>query len=117
MKQLHDSESNPASLSSKIKDLTLVPDQVPTGEADEGQPEVQPQGNLWEQPEATPPQPAYPTVHIPEDYTDEDVPALVGSKMEDFAPEEKFNIDNLDIPIKSESDRSIEEQISEAMDE
>ena len=117
MKKLHDSEDNQASLSSKIKDLTLVSDQVPAGEADEGQPEVQPQGNLWEQPEATPPQPAYPTVHIPEDYTDEDVPALVGYKMEDFAPEEKFNIDNLDAPIKSESDNSVEEQISEAMAE
>ena len=117
MKQLHDSEDNQASLSSKIKDLTLVPDQVPAGEADEGQPEVKPQGNLWEQPEATPTQPAYPTVHIPEDYTDEDVPALVGYKMEDFAPEEKFNIDNLDAPIKSESDSSVEEQISEAMAE
>ena len=117
MKQLHDSEDNQASLSSKIKDLTLVPDQVPTGEADEGQPEVQPQGNLWEQPEATPTQPAYPTVHIPEDYTDEDVPALVGYKMEDFVPEEKFNIDNLNAPIKSESDSSVEEQISEAIAE
>ena len=117
MKQLHDSEDNQASLSSKIKDLTLVPDQVPAREADEGQPEVKPQGNLWEQPEATPTQPAYPTVHIPEDYTDEDVPALVGCTMEDFAPEEKFNIDNLDAPIKSESDSSVEEQISEAMAE
>ena len=116
-KQLHDSEDNQASLSSKIKDLTLVHGQVPAGEADEGQPEVKPQGNLWEQPEATPPQPAYPIVNIPEDCTDEDVPALVGYTMEDFAPEEKFNIDNLDIPIKSKSDSSIEEQISEAMDE
>ena len=117
MKQLHDSEDNQASLSSKIKDLTLVPDQVPAGEADEGQSEVKPQGDLWEQPEATPTQPAYPTVHIPEDYTDEDVPALVGCTMEDFTPEEKFNIDNLDAPIKSESDSSVEEQISEAMAE
>ena len=87
MKQLYDSEDNQASLSSKIKDLTLVPDQVPAGEADEGQPEVKPQGNLWEQPEATPNQPVYPTVHIPEDYTDEHVPALVGCTMEDFSPE------------------------------
>ena len=46
MKQLHDNEDNPASLSSKIKDPTLVPDQVPAGEAEEGQPEVKPQGNL-----------------------------------------------------------------------
>ena len=44
IKQLHDSEDNQASLSSKIKDLTLVPDQVPTGEAEEGQPEVQTPG-------------------------------------------------------------------------
>ena len=117
MKQLHDSEDNQANLNSKIKDLTLIPDQVPAGEADEGQPEVKPQGYLWEQPEATPPQPAYPTVHIPEDGTDEDVPALVGYTMEDFAPEEKFNINNLDAPIKSESDSSVEEQISEAMAE
>ena len=117
MKQLHDSEDNQANLSSKIKDLTLVHDQVPAGEADEGQPEVKPQGNLWEQPEATPPQPAYPIVHIPEDCTDEDVPALVGYTMEDFASEEKFNINNLDAPIKSESDSSVEEQISDAMAE
>ena len=104
-------------MSSKIKDLTLVHDQVPAGEADEGQPEVKPWGNLWEQPEATPTQPAYPIVHIPEHCTDEDVPALVGYTIEDFAPEEKFNINNLDAPIKSESDSSVEEQISEAMAE
>ena len=114
---MHDSEDNQVSLSSKIKDLTLIHDQVPAGEADEGQPEVKPQGYLWEQPEATPPQPAYPIVHIPEDCTDEDVPALVGYTMEDFAPEEKFNINNLDAPIKSESDSSVEEQITEAMAE
>ena len=114
---MHNSEDNQVNLSSKIKDLTLVHDQVPAGEADEGQPEVKPQGNLWEQPEATPPQPAYPIVHIPEDCTDEDVPALVGYTMEDFAPEEKFNINNLDAPIKSESDSSVEEQITEAMAE
>ena len=83
MEQLHDNEENQASLSSQVKDLTLVPDQVPAGEADEGQPEVKLQGNLWKQPEATPTQPAYPTVHIPEDYTEEDVPALVGCTMED----------------------------------
>ena len=117
MKQLHDSEDNQASLSSKIKNLTLVPDQVSAGEANEGQPEVKPQSNLWEQPEVTPNQPAYPTVYIPEDYTDEDVPALVGCTMEDFAPEEKFNKNNLDAPIKSESDSSVEEQVTEAMAE
>ena len=82
-----------------------------------GPPEVKPQENLWKQPEATPTQPAYPIVQIPEDHTDEEVPALVGCAMEDFAPEEKFNIDNLDTPIKSESDSSMEEQITEAMAE
>ena len=45
------------------------------------------------------------------------MPALVGCAIEDFAPEEKFNIDNLDAPIKSESDSSVEEQITEAMAE
>ena len=117
MKQLHDNEDNQASLSSKIKDLSLIPDEGPEGEADMGQPEVKPQGNLWEQPEATPTQPAYPTLHIPEDHTDEDVPALVGCAMEDFAPEEKFNKGNLELPIKSESDSSVEEEITEAMAE
>ena len=117
MKQLHNREDNQVNLSSKIKDLTLVHDQVIAGEADGGQPEVKPQGNLWEQPEATPPQPAYPIVHISEDCTDEDVPALVGYTMEDFATVEKFNINNLDAPIKSESDSSVEGQISDAMAE
>ena len=49
-----------ANLSDKIKDLTLIPDQAPAREADMGQPEVKPQGNLWEQPEATPNQPPIP---------------------------------------------------------
>ena len=76
-----------ANLSDKIKDLTLIPDQAPAREADMGQPEDKPQGNLWEQPEATPDQPTYPIVHIPEESTDEDVPALVTCAMEDFAPD------------------------------
>ena len=104
-----------ANLSNKIKDLTLIPDQAPARETDTGQPEVKPQGNLWEQPEATPDQPTNPIVHIPEDDTDEDVPALVACAMEDFAPDEKLNKDNLDAPIKTESDSSVEEQIIEAM--
>ena len=102
-------------MSSKIKDVTLVPDQVPAGEADMFQPEVKPQVNLREQPEATPDQPAYPIVHILDDYTDKDVPALVACAMEDFAPDENFNKDNLDAPIKTESDSSVEEQITGAM--
>ena len=57
----------------------------------------------------------HPIVHIPKDCTDEDVPALVACAMEDFAPDEKFNKDNLDAPIKTESDSSVEEQITEAM--
>ena len=104
-----------ASLSEKIKDLTLIQDQAPAREAEMGQPEVKPQGDLWEQPEATPAQPTYPIVHIPEDNTNEDVPALVACAMEDFAPDKKFNKENLDAPIKTESDSSVEEQITEAM--
>ena len=56
IQQLHDCEDMQASLSSKIKDLTLIPDQGPSQEADVGQPEIKPQGNLREQPEATPDQ-------------------------------------------------------------
>ena len=97
------------------KSRISLPDQAPAREAEMGQPEVKPQGNLWEQPEATPAQPTYPMVHIPEDNTDEDVPALVACAMEDFAPDEKLNKDNLDAPIKTESDSSVEEQITEAM--
>ena len=104
-----------ANLSDKIKDLTLIPDQTLAREADMGQPQVKPQGNFWEQPAATSAQPTYPIVHIPEHSTDEDVPALVACAMEDFAPDEKLNKDDLDAPIKTESDRSVEEQITEAM--
>ena len=74
---------------------------------EEGQPQAQPQGNLREQPEATPPKPASPIMIAPEEGTNEDVPALVASAMEDFAPDEKMNKDNLDAPIKSESDSPV----------
>ena len=43
------------------------------------------------------------------------MPALVGCVLDDFAPEEKLNKENLDAPIKTESDSSVEEQITEAM--
>ena len=112
---LHENEDMQANLSKKIKDLTLIKDQTPTREAEMGQPEVKPQGNLWEQPEATPAQPTLPIVHIPDYNTDEEVPALVGCVLDDFAPDEKLNKENLDAPIKTESDSSVEEQITEAM--
>ena len=115
IQQLHDNEDMQANLSRKIKDLTLIQDQAPAREAEMGQPEVKPQGNLWEQPEATPDQPAHPIVHIPEGDLDESVPALVGCVLDDFAPDEKLNKENLDAPIKTESDSSVEEQITEAM--
>ena len=35
--------------------------------------------------------------------------------MEDFASDDQLNLDNLDAPIKSESESSVEEQITEAM--
>ena len=79
------------------------------------QPEAKPQGNLREQPEATSAQPASPLVIAPEESTDEEVTALIASAMEDFAPDEKLNKDNLDAPIKSESDSPVEEQITETM--
>ena len=112
---LHENEDMQANLSQKIKDLTLIKDETLTGEAEMGQPEVKPQGNLWEQPEATPAQSTPPTVHIFDYNTDEDVPALVGCALNDFAPDEKLNKENLDAPIKTESDSSVEEQITEAM--
>ena len=115
IQQLHDNEDMQANLSRKIKDLTLIQDQAPTREAEMGQPEVKPQGNLWEQPEAIPDQPIHPVVHIPEGDLDESVPALVGCVLDDFAPDEKLNKENLDAPIKTESDSSVEEQITEAM--
>ena len=115
IQQLHENEDMQATLSQKIKDLTLIQDQAPAREAEMGQPEVQPQGNLWEQPEATPAQPTQPIVHIRDYNTDEDVPALVGCVLDDFAPDEKLNKENLDAPIKTESDSSVEEQITEAM--
>ena len=95
---LHENEDMQANLS---KDLTLIQDQTPTREAEMGQPEVKPQGNLWEQPEATPAQPTLPIVHIPDYNTDEEVPALVGCVLDDFAPDEKLNKENLDAPIKN----------------
>ena len=113
--KLHGCEDVQTSLSSKIQDLTLIPDQDPSKEADVGQPEVKPQGDLREQPEATPDQPAFPLLSIPGDTTDEEIPALIASGMEDFASDEQINKDNLDAPIKSESDSPVEEQITEAM--
>ena len=103
------------SLSSQIKDLTLIPDQGPAQEVDVGQPEVKPQGDLREQPEANPDQPALPLLSIPGDTTDEEIPALISSGMEDFALDEQVNKANLDAPIKTESESSVEEQITEAM--
>ena len=64
IQQLHENEDMQANLSQKIKDLTLIQDQAPAREAEMGQPEVKPQGDLWEQPEATPSQPTQPIVHI-----------------------------------------------------
>ena len=104
---LHENEDMQANLSQKIKDLTLIKDETPTGKAEMGQPEVKPQGNLWEQPEATPAQSTPHAVHIFDYNTDEDVPALVGCVLDDFAPDENLNKENLDAPIKTESDSSV----------
>ena len=117
LQQLHDKEDMQSNLSSQIKDLTLIPDQEPREEVDMGQPEVKPQGDLREQPEATPDQPALPLLSIPGDSTDEEIPALIASGTEDFASDEQLNKNNLDAPIKSECESPVEEQITEAMNE
>ena len=117
IQQLHHNEDMQASLSSQIKDLTLIPDQEPREKVGMGRPEVKPQGDLREQPEATPDQPALPLLGISGDSTDEEITALIVSGMEDFASDEKINKNNLDAPIKSESDSPVEEQITEAMNE
>ena len=108
--QLHNNEDMQASLSNQIKDLTLVPDQKPEGMTELGQPEVKPQGHLREQPEATPDQSTFPLLSIPGDKTDEEIPALIVSGMD-----EQLNRYNLDGPIKSESNSPVEDQITEAM--
>ena len=113
--QLHNREDMQASLSDQIKDLTLVPDQIPEGMTDMGQPEVKPQGDLREQPEANPDQSTFPLLSIPGDTSDEEIPALIASEIENFASDDQLNLANLDAPIKSESESSVEEQISEAM--
>ena len=115
--KLHGCKDVETSLSSKIQDLTLIPDQEPAQEADVGQPEVKPQGNLKEQPEATPDQPAFPLLSVPGDTTDEEIPTLIASGMEDFASDEQLNKTNLDAPIKNKSDSSVEEQFTEAVAE
>ena len=113
----HGCKDMQTSLSSQIKDLTLIPDQGPAQKVDVRQPEVKPQGDLREQPEANPDQPAFPLLSIPGDIADEEIPARISSGMEDFALDEQLNKANLDAPIKTESESSVEEQITDAMAE
>ena len=124
VQQLQEWEDIQAGLSNKIQDLTLVTEKnqqildrvvYQKRKAEVGHPEAQPQGNLREQPEATPAKSASPIMITPKEDTDEEVPALIASAMEDFAPDEELNKDNLDAPIKGESDSPVEEQITEAM--
>ena len=113
--QLKNNEDMQANLSEQIKDLTLVSDQKPEGMTDMGQPEVKPQGNLREQPEANPGQSTFPLLGIPGDTSEEEIPALIANEMENFASDDLLNLANLDAPIKSESESSVEEEITEAM--
>ena len=97
--------------------IDMVVEKEKAGKTMVGQPQAQPQETPREQPEATPAQPPTPIVIIPTpgEPTDEEIPALVPSAVDDFVPDDKLNKGNLDAPIKTESDSSVDEQITEAM--
>ena len=97
--QLKNNEDMQANLSEQIKDLTLVPDQKQGGMTDMGQPEVKPQGDLREQPEANPDQSTFPLLGIPGDTSEEEIPALIANQIENFASDDQLNLANLDAPI------------------
>ena len=90
-------------LSKELKDLYLVQQ----GERAAGAPEAQLPAQQREQPEATLARPASPTpISITPEGTDEDeIPLLVAEAMEDFAPDSMMNKNNLDVPIKQESEQ------------
>ena len=89
-------------LSKELKDLYLVQQ----GEKAAGVPEAQLPAQQGEQPEATLARPVSPTpISItPEGTDEEEIPLLVTEAMEDFAPDNMMNKNNLDVPIKQESE-------------
>ena len=90
-------------LSKELRDLYLVQQ----GEQAAGAPEAQLPALQGEQPEATParfPSPT-PISGTPEGTDEEEIPLLVAEAMEDFAPDIMMNKNNLEVPIKQESEQ------------
>ena len=90
-------------LSKELKDLYLVQQ----GSEAAGEPEALFPAPKGEQPEATlarPPSPT-PISETPEGTDDDEIPMLVAEAMEEFAPDNMMNKNNLDVPIKQESEQ------------
>ena len=90
-------------LSKELRDLYLVQ----KGNEAAGAPEAQLPTQQGEQPEATlarPPSPT-PISETPEGTDDDEIPMLVAEAMEDFAPDNMMNKNNLDVPLKQESEQ------------
>ena len=90
-------------LSKELRDLYLVQQ----GNEAAGAPEAQLPAPQGEQPEATlarPPSPT-PISETPEGTDEDEIPMLVAEAMEDFAPDNMMNKDNLDVPLKQESEQ------------
>ena len=90
-------------LSKELRDLYLVQQ----GEQAAGVPEAQLPALQGEQPEATPARPPSPTPisGTPEGTDEEEIPLLVAEAMEDFAPDNMMNKNNLEVPIKQEGEQ------------
>ena len=90
-------------LSKELRDLYLVQQ----GNEAAGAPEAQLPAPQGEQPEATLARPPSPTPinETPEGTDDDEIPMLVAEAMEDFAPDNMMNKNNLDVPLKQESEQ------------
>ena len=90
-------------LTKELRDLYLVQQ----GNEAAGAPEAQLPALKGEQPEATLARPSSPTPisGTPEGTDEEEIPMLVAEAMEDFAPDSMVNKNNLDVPIKQESEQ------------
>ena len=90
-------------LSKELRELFLVQQGDEAARAPEAQLSA-PQG---EQPEATLARPLSPTPisGTPEGTDEDEIPMLVAEAMEDFAPDSMINKNNLDVPLKQESEQ------------
>ena len=80
---------------------------VQQGSEAAGASEAQLPASKGEQPEATlarPPSPT-PISGTPEGTDEDEIPMLVAEAMEDFAPDNMMNKNNLDVPLKQESEQ------------